>query len=156
MCIVIVALYIFYVIWPQLVMLPYVNMTQDLRQIQIKLINKSLLAERVWELTIFWKWEGGNFTPCWFFLDNSETEKSCNCSILKHLVTFHQKHLCPNLPQSRGIGQYSDEGTSDFQISEKSLIKENCLNSRISYDIGMKLETVTKLDKRKKITLKKI
>ena len=32
----------FYVIWPQLVMFLNVNMSQDLRQIKIKLINKQI------------------------------------------------------------------------------------------------------------------
>ena len=36
-----------------------------------------------------------------------------------------------------------------------SLIKENCHNSRTSDDIDMKLEPVTKLDKRKKTMSKK-
>ena len=37
-------------------------------------------------------------------------------------------------------------GISDFRISDQSLIKENCHNSRTINDIGMKL--LTKLDKR--------
>ena len=35
-------------------------------------------------------------------------------------------------------------------MSGQSLIKENCHNSRTSGDIGMKLELVTKIDKRNK------
>ena len=41
-------------------------------------------------------------------------------------------------------------------MSGKSLIKENCYNSRISDDIDMKLGPVTKLDKRNKETSKTI
>ena len=47
-------------------------------------------------------------------------------------------------------------GCFDFQISGQSLIKQNCLNSRTSDDIGMKLGPVTKIDKRNKTILKKI
>ena len=46
--------------------------------------------------------------------------------------------------------QNSDRGISDFGISGQSLIKENCHNSRTSYDIDMKLGSVTKLDKTNK------
>ena len=59
------------------------------------------------------------------------------------------------MPQSPDIGQNSDRGISDFQISGQSLIKENCHNSRTSDDIDMKLGPVTKLDKRNKTTSKK-
>ena len=41
---------------------------------------------------------------------------------------------------------------SDFQISDQSLINENCHNSGTSHDIDMKLEPVTKLDKRNTIS----
>ena len=44
---------------------------------------------------------------------------------------------------------------SDFPISGRSFIKENCHNSRTSDDIDMKLGPVTKLDTRTKIPLKK-
>ena len=59
------------------------------------------------------------------------------------------------MPQSPDIGQNADEGVFDFQISRESLIKQNCLNSRTSDDIDMKLGLVTKLDKRNKTILKK-
>ena len=62
----------------------------------------------------------------------------------------------PNLLQSPDIGKNSDEGISDFRISDQSLLKENCHNSRTSDDIGMKLRPVTKLDKRNKTTSKRI
>ena len=42
-----------------------------------------------------------------------------------------------------------------FLISGQSLIKVNCHNSRASDGIDMKLEPVTKLDKRNKIASKK-
>ena len=55
-----------------------------------------------------------------------------------------------NLPQSTNIGQNSDRNISNFRSSGKSLIKENCHNSRTSDDIDMKLEQVTKLDQENK------
>ena len=66
----------------------------------------------------------------------------------------------PNLvfifpPQSPEIGQNSDGGISDFHISDQSLIKENCRNSRTGDDIDMKLGPVNKLEKRNKTTAKK-
>ena len=42
------------------------------------------------------------------------------------------------------------------RISDQSLIKENCHNSRTSDDIDMKLGPVTKIDKRNKTMSKKI
>ena len=62
-----------------------------------------------------------------------------------------------NSCQFPDIGQNSDEGISDFQISGQSLIKENCHNSRTSGDdIDMKHGAVTKLDKWNKTTSEKI
>ena len=58
--------------------------------------------------------------------------------------------------QSPDIGQNSDGDISDFQISGQSLIKENCHNSRANVDIDMKFGSVTKIDKRNKITSKKL
>ena len=60
-----------------------------------------------------------------------------------------------NLRQSPDIGQNSDGVISDFRISVQSLIKENCHNSRTRDDIEMKLESLTKLDKKNKIMSKK-
>ena len=65
------------------------------------------------------------------------------------------KFLIHNLPQSPDIGQNSDRGISNFQISGQSLIKENYHNSRTSDDSSIKLGPVTKFNKRKKTTLKK-
>ena len=56
------------------------------------------------------------------------------------------------MPKSPDIRQNSDGGISDFQISNQSLIKENCHSSRTSGDIDMKLGLETKLNKRNKIT----
>ena len=76
-----------------------------------------------------------------------------------HSVTFYQTHSCQIwyflLPQSPDIKQNSDGVISDFRISGQSLVKRNCHNSRAS-DIDMKLGPVTKLDKRNKITSKKL
>ena len=60
-----------------------------------------------------------------------------------------------NLPQSPDIWQNSDGGISDFRITGRSLMKENCYNSRTSDDIDLKLGPVTKLDKINKTTCKK-
>ena len=57
-----------------------------------------------------------------------------------------------NFPQSAGIGQNSDSGVSDFQISGQSLIKEKCTTS---ININMKLGPITKLNKRNTTTSKK-
>ena len=62
----------------------------------------------------------------------------------------------PVVPQSPNIGKNSDGSFANFRISGQSLIKVNCHNSRTSDDIDMKLGPVTKLDKRNKITSKKI
>ena len=53
----------------------------------------------------------------------------------------------PYSPQSPDIGENSNKGISDFQISGQSLIKGNCHNSRTSDDIDTKPRPVTKLDK---------
>ena len=66
------------------------------------------------------------------------------------------KSRIPNLPKSPGIGQNSDGGTSDSLISGQSLINVNCYNSRISYDIDMKLRSATKLDKKDTVTSNKL
>ena len=60
------------------------------------------------------------------------------------------------MPQFSEIGQNLDGVISDFRISGKCLIKENCPNSGTLYDIDMKLESVTKIDKRNTVLLKKI
>ena len=61
----------------------------------------------------------------------------------------------PNLPQSTGTEQGSDQGISDFRISGQSFIKENYHTSRISGDIGMKCGAVTKIDEKNKTPSKK-
>ena len=72
------------------------------------------------------------------------------------------KHVFnPNLGGREGgegasISSNSNGGISDFRISHQSLIKGNCHNSRTRDDIGMKLGSVTKLDKRNKTTPNKL
>ena len=69
---------------------------------------------------------------------------------------MYAKFGIPNLPQSPDIGQNSDWGISDFQISGQFFIKENCHNSSTSDIMDMKLGPVTKLYKRNKITSKNL
>ena len=52
------------------------------------------------------------------------------------------------LSQSPDIGQNSDGGIFNFQISGQSLIKRNCGNSKTSDNIDMKHGQVTKIDKK--------
>ena len=52
--------------------------------------------------------------------------------------------------------QNSDGDISNFRVSVQSLMKENYHNSRTRDDIHMKLGSVTKPDKRNKITSKQI
>ena len=78
---------------------------------------------------------------------------------MQHSVTFIRnacaKFGIPHSFQSPDIGQNSDRGISNFQISDQSLIEIYCCNSRSSDDIDMKLGLITKLDKRNKTTSKK-
>ena len=60
------------------------------------------------------------------------------------------------MSQSPDIAQNSDGGITDFWNSGQSLIKENCLISRTSDDIDMKLGPVSKIDKRNKKTSKNL
>ena len=103
---------------------------------------------------------GGNFIPCWFSLNDSETVKALThayCSSQQHFIRDIRANLgVPNLPQSPDTGQNLHEGNSGFRISGQSLTKENCHNSRTGDDIDMKLGTVTKLDKGNKATSRKI
>ena len=102
---------------------------------------------------------GGNFTPCWFSLNNSETEKAISLAFAACSNILFET-FAPNLvflthPQSPDIGQNSDKGIFNFRISGQSLKKENCHNSRTCDNTDMKLGTATKLYKRNKTTLKK-
>ena len=54
---------------------------------------------------------------------------------------------------SPDLGKNWDGGTFNFWISGQSLIKGNCHKSRTSDDIDMKLEPVTKLDKKSNIKI---
>ena len=65
---------------------------------------------------------------------------------------IHAKFGIPNLRQSADIGKNANGSISDFLTSGQSLTKGNCHNSRTSDDIDMKLNPVTKLDKRNKAT----
>ena len=87
-------------------------------------------------------------------LNKSEKVKAVTlafCSIQKHFIRdVRAKYGTSNLPQSPDIGKNSDRIISNFRISDQSLINRNCHNSRTSDNIDMKLEPVTKLDKRNK------
>ena len=80
-------------------------------------------------------------------------QSSCYCCQIWHI---RAKFGFPNSPQFPDIGQNSDGGMSDLRISGQSLIKVNCLNSRTSGDIEVKLGPVTKLYKRSDTKSKKI
>ena len=54
-------------------------------------------------------------------------------------------YVTRNSPQVRDIGQNPDRGISDFRISGQFLINENCLDSRTSNDIDMKLGRINKI-----------
>ena len=94
----------------------------------------------------------------YFSLNNSETVKFVTlafCNIQWHfIIDIHAKCGIPNSPKSPNIGQNSEGGICDFRISDQSLIKENCYNSRTSDDIDIKPGSVTKLDRRNKIISK--
>ena len=79
------------------------------------------------------------------------------CSIQYYFIRdVRAKCGIPYSPQSPDIGQNSDAGISDFRISGQSLTKVNCHISRTSDDNDMKLGKVAKVDKRNKLTLKKL
>ena len=108
-----------------------------------------------------WWGGGGNFapTPYWFSLNNSETVKAVTpefCSVEQQLIRdIRAKFGIPDLPNFPDIKQNPDEGI-DFQVSGQSFLNGNCHNSRTSHDIDMKLQPVTKLDKRNTTTSKKL
>ena len=122
-------------------------------------INKAIAEKFVQRssLTLIWV-EGIDLpTPASVIsLNNSKTLNAVTLEFwiiqLHSIRDIHAKFGIHNLSQSPDIGQNSDGGISDFRISGQSLIKENCHNSRTSDDIDMKLEPVTKLDKRNKTT----
>ena len=104
--------------------------------------------------------DGGIFTSCWFFFDNSETVKAVTltfCSIQYLFIRdIHGKFSISNLSQSPDVRQNSEEYIFNFRISGQSFINENFLNSRASNDTDIKLRPVTKLDKRTTTTLKNL
>ena len=70
---------------------------------------------------------------------------------MKNLVFL----TCPSLQiLGKTIGQNSDGDISVIRISDQSLIKRNCHNSRISDDIHIKLGLVTKVEQKNKATSK--
>ena len=85
-----------------------------------------------YSLTLIWVGKGGNFTSCWFFLNNSKTVKAVTlefCSIQEHSIRdILAKFGIHNVSQSPDIGQDSDKGISDIHISGLSVIKQNCHN----------------------------
>ena len=104
---------------------------------------------------------GGNFTtPLLFSCNNWETVKAVTlvfCSIQLYCIRYIlAKFGLPNSPQPSDIGQNSDGGVSKFRISGQSFISKNRCNSKSSHDIDMKLGPVTKVDKRKMATSKKL
>ena len=98
--------------------------------------------------------------PNCFSLNNSETMKAVTlafCSVRQHfIIDIRAKFAVPNLPQSPDIGQNVDGGISDFRISAQSFIKENCRTFRTGNDIDMKIEPVTKLEKKNMATSIKV
>ena len=92
---------------------------------------------------------------CWFSLNNSETAKAATLAFCSNILfeTFLSNLVFLSCPSLKILGKTQ---TWLFQISSQSLIKENCHDSRTSADIDMKLEPVSKLDKRNKTTSKKL
>ena len=101
-------------------------------------------------------WGYFNPTPCCFSLNNSGMVKAVTLAFCSFQLNFIRDIRAtfgiPNWPQSLDIGQNSDRGISNVRVSGQSLLKENCHKSRTSDDIDMKLEAVTRLDKRNKTT----
>ena len=100
----------------------------------------------------------GNFIPlppCCFSLNNSETVKAVTL-VFPAFSNILLERFVPNFSQSPDNGQNSDGVISDFRISDQSLIKRICHNSRTSDGIDIKLGPVTKLDKRNKMTSKNL
>ena len=116
-------------------------------------------CNRCHDLTLIWVGEQF-YRPSQFCHNKSKMVKA----VTLELCSFQWdsiRDICAkfgihNSPQSPDIGQNSDRGISDFQISGQSVIKENCHNSRTSDDVDMELGSETKLDKRNKTTSKKL
>ena len=68
---------------------------------------------------------------------------------------IHGKLGIANSLQSPDIGQNLDRSIFNSRFLGKSFIKENCDSSRTCNDIDMKLGSITRLDKRNTMTLKK-
>ena len=116
------------------------------------------------KLTLLWKNKSTTIfeqviISCWIFFNDSETVTAITlafCRIKKFFIgNIRVKIGIPKSLLFPDIGQKWEGGTSDFQISVQSIIKKNFHNFRISNDIDMRLEPVTKLDRRNKTTSKK-
>ena len=95
---------------------------------------------------------GRGVTPCWFSFNNSETVKAVNL-VFEALHKFSLETFMPNLVSLTcpSLQILDKTQTGIFLISRflvKSLINKNSQNSRTNDDIDLKLEPVTKLDKR--------
>ena len=91
-----------------------------------------------------------------YVLDILQTEEAFTVEEYKHTHTHTLASISVITPIQ--IGQNSDEGVSNFQISAQFLIKKNCHDSRTSDDIHMKLWPVTKfytrnIQRQKKLTM---
>ena len=76
--------------------------------------------------------------------------KSCNLDNFRTFSNFSLETLLQNLVSLN----CSRAQMSNFRISDQSLINQNCLNSRTSIDVEIKLGQVIKLDKRNRATSK--
>ena len=97
-------------------------------------------------LTSIKRLDGGNFTPP---VNNLKTVKGVSlvfCIGNFSLETFVPKIVSLTRPSLHILDKIQTGEFVYFQISGQSLIKENCHNSRISHEIGMKLGSVIKLD----------
>ena len=103
---------------------------------------------------LIWVKRCGNFSPWWFSLKNSEKVKAVNlsfCCIQQNFTgDIFAKFNIPYSTQSPDIRQKSDKGISNFWISGRSLIKENCHNSRTRNDTDMNIGQANKLENRNK------
>ena len=78
------------------------------------------------------------------------------CSIQYHFIrNIRVKFGIHKSPQSRDIGQTSEEVICNFRIFGQSLITKNCQNSRTRHDIEMKLGPVTNFNERIMATSRK-
>ena len=121
---------------------------------------KELMLTLVWVGRVILPTTPSPRSPCWFSLNNSEKVRAISlefCSIQQLFIrNICAKFGISNSLQSPDIGQNSDGGNSNFQISGQSFINQNCHNSRTIHDIDKKLGPVTKLDKSSTSTSKNL